>query len=58
MWTGRRDVGVQEVVQKPGHHILAGDCGGLAEYFGTDSTLIRAIVAAAILAGGSVCPST
>ena len=33
------------------NHILAGVCGGLAEYYGTDSTLIRAIVAAAIIGG-------
>lgn len=33
------------------NHIIAGVCGGLAEYLGADSTLIRAIVAAAILAG-------
>jgi phage shock protein C len=38
------------------NHILAGVCGGLAEYFETDSTLIRAIVAAAILAGGLGLP--
>jgi phage shock protein C len=33
------------------NHIIAGVCGGLAEYFGADSTLVRAIVAAAIIAG-------
>lgn len=33
------------------NHIIAGVCGGLAEYYGTDSTLVRAIVAAAMLAG-------
>ena len=33
------------------NHVVAGVCGGLAEYFGADSTLVRAIVAAAILAG-------
>jgi phage shock protein C len=31
--------------------IIAGVCGGLAEYFHMDSTLVRAIVAALILAG-------
>ena len=34
--------------------ILAGVCGGLAEYYSADSTLVRAIVAAAILAGVGV----
>jgi phage shock protein C len=33
------------------NHVIAGVCGGLAEYYNADSTLIRAIVAAAILAG-------
>ena len=31
--------------------IVAGVCGGLAEYYRADSTLVRAIVAAAVLAG-------
>jgi phage shock protein C len=31
--------------------IIAGVCGGLAEYYEMDSTLVRAIVAALILAG-------
>ena len=33
------------------NHIIAGVCGGLAEYYKTDSTLVRAIVAASILGG-------
>ena len=37
------------------NHILAGVCGGLAEYYGTDSTLIRAIVAAAIMTAPVSC---
>jgi phage shock protein C len=36
------------------NHIIAGVCGGLAEYYSVDSTLVRAIVAAAILAGVGV----
>jgi phage shock protein C len=36
------------------NHIIAGVCGGLAEYYGVDSTLVRAIVAAAVLAGVGV----
>jgi phage shock protein C len=31
--------------------IIAGVCGGLAEYYQMDSTLVRAIVAALVLAG-------
>ncbi|MGH2790269.1 MAG: PspC domain-containing protein [Actinomycetota bacterium] len=31
--------------------IIAGVCGGLAEYYQMDSTLVRAVVAALILAG-------
>jgi phage shock protein C len=31
--------------------IIAGVCGGLAEYYQMDSTLVRATVAALILAG-------
>jgi phage shock protein PspC (stress-responsive transcriptional regulator) len=31
--------------------IIAGVCGGLAEYYQIDSTLVRATVAALILAG-------
>jgi phage shock protein C len=33
------------------NHIIAGVCGGLAEYYAMDSTLMRAIMAALILAG-------
>jgi phage shock protein C len=33
------------------NQIIAGVCGGLAEYYETDSTLVRAIVAATIVAG-------
>ena len=36
------------------NRIMAGVCGGLAEYYGADSTLVRAIVAAAVLAGVGV----
>jgi phage shock protein C len=36
------------------NHIIAGVCGGLAEYYSVDSTLVRAIVAAAVLAGVGV----
>ncbi|MGH2703451.1 MAG: PspC domain-containing protein [Actinomycetota bacterium] len=31
--------------------IIAGVCGGLADYYQVDSTLVRALVAAMILAG-------
>jgi phage shock protein C len=31
--------------------IIAGVCGGLADYYQMDSTLVRAIVAALVLAG-------
>jgi phage shock protein C len=33
------------------NHIIAGVCGGLAEYFNMDSTLMRAIMAGLIIAG-------
>ena len=33
--------------------MVAGVCGGLAEYFGLDSTLIRIVWAVMILMGGS-----
>ena len=31
---------------------LAGVCGGLAKYFGMDSTVVRLIVAALVIFGG------
>jgi phage shock protein C len=31
--------------------IIAGVCGGLADYYQMDSTLVRAVVAALVLAG-------
>lgn len=36
--------------------MVAGVCGGLAEYFGLDSTLIRIVWAVMILMGGSGLP--
>ena len=33
------------------NRMIAGVCGGLAEYYAMDSTLVRAMMAAAVLAG-------
>ena len=35
--------------------VIAGVCGGLAEYFGVDPTLIRLIFVLFLLVGGSAC---
>ena len=35
------------------HRMIAGVCGGLAEYFDMDPTIVRLIVVAAALAAGS-----
>ncbi|HEX3327290.1 MAG TPA: PspC domain-containing protein [Actinomycetota bacterium] len=43
--------GPRKFYRSRNNHVIAGVCGGLAEYYNADSTLIRAMVAAAILAG-------
>jgi phage shock protein C len=35
------------------HRMIAGVCGGLAEYFDMDPTIVRLIVVAAALAAGT-----
>jgi phage shock protein PspC (stress-responsive transcriptional regulator) len=47
--------GTKTLVRSRGNRVVAGVCGGLAEYFGVDLTLIRLLVAViAVMTGGVV----
>lgn len=46
--------GTKVLVRKRNGRMVAGVCAGLADYFGTDVTLLRVIVAAvAVITGGA-----
>jgi phage shock protein C len=51
-FTPRREMSEpRKFYRSQNNKIIAGVCGGLADYYQTDSTLVRAIVAALVLAG-------
>ena len=42
----------QRLVRSRRHRIIAGVCGGLADYFGIDPTIVRIVFVVLALAGG------
>jgi len=43
---------MEKKLKRSNNKVLAGVCGGLAEYFGIDATIVRIIYALLVICGG------
>ena len=43
---------MEKKLKRSNNKVLAGVCGGLAEYFGIDATIVRVIYALLVICGG------